>query len=75
MKMMDQGMDFFTSEVQDKIEVQAKTILDNDKQKELSEDLEILASRNCDFYSLILKLAKTFVISPLEKSYILKIEK
>lgn len=52
----------------------AKTILDNDKQKELSEDLAVLESRQCeDFYSMMLKLIKTFVISPLEKSYILKI--
>ncbi len=33
LKLMDQGIDSFGEEVQQKIETVAKTILDNDKQK------------------------------------------
>jgi len=33
LKLMDQGIESFTEEIQQKIETVAKTILDNDKQK------------------------------------------
>ena len=55
----------------------SKTILDNDKQRELSDDLSHLIENEAeiDLSYMILRLVKYFVISPIEKSYIGKIEK
>ena len=51
----------------------SKTILDNDKQKELYNDLLNIPSCSKDLVSMYLNLIKYFVISPIEKSYIAKI--
>jgi len=53
----------------------SKSILDNDKQKTLGEDLNSLVENEDQKYSLLFKVLKELVISPIEKSYITKIEK
>lgn len=57
---------------------QAKKILDNDKQKDLAKDLnKILNQKENEngIAEMLLKLIKYYIVSPVEKSYIVKIEK
>ena len=50
----------------------SRSILDNDRQKQLSEQLAELAGET-DPAPLLFRIAKELVISPLEKAYIGKI--
>ena len=77
-KIIDFGLPSFNEEQNKILLEEAKTILDNDKQKELAKDLNrILSNKDepMECSEQILKLIKYFVISPTEKAYIIKIEK
>ena len=72
---MDHGFKSLDIEATEKILSHSKNILDNDKQKQLGEDLHHLMNDGGDPFSLFFKIIKELVISPIEKSYICKIEK
>ena len=77
-KIVDNGMIGFGEDQSKALMEEAKKILCNDKQKELAKDLQTLSEDKEDNISLsdmILKLIKYYVVSPIERSYIVKIEK
>ena len=77
-KMVENGLSFFSQEQSNILMEEAKKILDNDKQKDLAKDLNKLLSNKENEIALpeiLLKLIKYYIVSPVEKSYIVKIEK
>ena len=77
-KIVDNGLVGFGEEQSKVLMDEAKKILDNDKQRELAKDLTQLTQEKENSSSLsdmVLKLIKYYVVSPMEKSYIVKIEK
>jgi hypothetical protein len=75
LKFLENGLASLDAESTEKILSHSKNILDNDKQKQLSEDLKILTNDPSEQYSICFKIIRELVISPIEKSYICKIEK
>ena len=53
----------------------ARSVLDNDRQKKLLEELNSLARQEVDQCASVFRIIKELVVSPVEKSYINKIEK
>jgi hypothetical protein len=49
--------------------------LDNDRQKQLGEQLALLSQERTESQSILFRIVRELVVSPLEKSYISKIEK
>ena len=77
-KIVDNGLVGFGEEQSKVLMDEAKKILDNDKQRELAKDLTQLTQEKENSSSLsdmVLRLIKYYVVSPMEKSYIVKIEK
>lgn len=77
-KLVETGLSSFGQEQSSMLMEEAKKILDNDKQKDLAKDLNnlILGEENgVPMSEMILKLIKYYIVSPVEKSYIVKIEK
>lgn len=75
LKYLETGSKALTEESNEAVLAYARSILDNDRQKQLGEDLKALMLEECDQVPTLFKLVKELVISPLEKSYIGKIEK
>ena len=53
----------------------ARSVLDNDRQKKLLEELNALARDEVERHTSLFKVIKELVVSPVEKGYITKIEK
>lgn len=66
------GPKALTEDGNEKVLNYSRSILDNDRQKQLSEQLAELAGE-IDPAPLLFRIAKELVISPLEKAYIGKI--
>jgi hypothetical protein len=75
LKFLESNLQALDSESKEKILSHSKNILDNDKQKQLGEDLNHLSNDESEHYGLCFKVIRELVISPIEKSYICKIEK
>lgn len=77
-KLVENGLASFCQEQSNILMEEAKKILDNDKQKDLAKDLNrILTEKENEngVAEMLLKLIKYYIVSPVEKSYITKIEK
>jgi hypothetical protein len=68
------GAKALSEEANERVLAYSRSILDNDRQKQLGEQLTELAGE-VDPAPLLFRIAKELVISPLEKAYIGKIEK
>ena len=75
LKHLENGFRLLDAEASEAILSHSKNILDNDKQKQLGEDLNMLMDGEGDPYTVCFKIIRELVISPIEKSYISKIEK
>lgn len=75
MKYLESPNKVLDQEACSKILSESKNILDNDKQKHLSEDLQALNHEEGELFPTLFKVIRELVISPIEKSYISKIEK
>ncbi|KAL4455296.1 hypothetical protein ABPG74_012448 [Tetrahymena malaccensis] len=73
LKILQGGLKNLTSENKEKLKKNASNILDKDRQKELDVLLERLESGD-DSSDNFLQIIKYYVLSPVEKSYIAKIE-
>ena len=75
LKFLEVGSKALNEENNEKILSYSRSILDNDRQKQLGEHLNDLTNEEVDPAPTLFKIVKELVISPLEKSYITKIEK
>lgn len=66
---------YLDDETREKILIYADSILDKDNQAELDNYLNSLLLNPASINDNYLKIIKYFVLSPIEKQYIIKIEK
>ena len=70
-----EGEGQLSEETKEHIMEYARSVLDNDRQKKLLEELGALARGEVETAASLFKVIKELVVSPVEKGYINKIEK